>query len=408
MTALRKTLVLILCLAVALPMVGAVYAAPDASAAEAPVAAPALADGPNLLVNPGFESPYVKQCCQTAPEYFPNTPIDEVQVASGWLGWWLEPNQDPQHPGNCENVPGCTVAWHRPEYREANCGAPCANRIRSGSNAQKYFTFYSVHEAGMYQRVAGIVPGQRVRFSIYMQGWSTHSNYGPSSGQQSMGMRIGIDPFGGTNPYSGNIQWTPVNDVYDTWGFYALEAVAQAGAVTVFTYSLPVYGLQHNDIYLDDASLVVVGAGPATNPNPGAPAATAAPTQAPTGFRYVVVPGDNYYRIARKFNVSVNSILQANPTATPNLLRVGQVLIIPGVTSGPAPAPTTAAPAPATVAPAPTSSAPPAGAFTYVVQRGDNLFRLALRFGTTIARIKQLNNLTGDIIFIGQVIIIAP
>lgn len=404
MTALRKTLVLVLCLAVALPAVGAVYAAPADSHAAAPVSAPALADGPNLLVNPGFESPFVKQCCQTAPEYFPNTPIDEVQVAAGWLGWWLEPNQDPNHPGSCDNRPGCTLAWHRPEWREANCGEVCANRIRSGSNAQKYFTFFSVHEAGMYQRVTGITPGQRVRFSVYMQAWSTHSDYGPSSGQQSMGMRVGIDPFGGTNPYSGNIQWTPVNDVYDAWGFYAIEAVAQTGAVTVFTRSLPHYGFQHNDIYVDDASLVVVGAGPVTNP--GAPAPTAAPTQAPTGFRYVVVPGDNYYRIARKFGVTVNSILQANPTATPNLLRVGQVLTIPGVTSGPAP--TAAAPVPTTVAPVPTNSAPPAGAITYVVQRGDNLYRLSLRFGTTVARIKQLNNLTGDIIYIGQVLIIAP
>jgi LysM repeat protein len=399
MTALRPLIALVLCLVVSLPAAGVALAAP--------AAAPALADGPNLLVNPGFENPYVKQCCHTGPEFLPNTPIDEVQVAAGWLGWWLQPDQDPLHPGNCENKPDCHVAWHRPEWREANCGGVCANRVRSGNNAQKYFTFFSVHDAGMYQRVTGITPGQRLRFSVYMQGWSTHSDYGNSSGQQSMGMRIGIDPFGGTNPFSGSIQWTPVNDIYDAWGFYSIEAVAQGGAVTVFTRSTPVYGLQHNDIYLDDASLVVVGAGPVSPPNNNAPAPTAAPTQ-PTGFRYVVVPGDNYYRIARKFGVSVNAILQANPTATPNLLKVGQVIIIPGV-SGPAgPVPTTAAPAPTAVVPAPTSSAPPAGAFTYVVQPGDNLYRLSLRFGTTIARIKQLNNLTGDIIFIGQVLIIAP
>src|ERR1043165_8931136 len=62
------------------------------------VAAP-NADGPNLLENPGFESPYVKQCCQTdLDHYLPNTPIGEVQVAQGWFGWWLQPDQDPQHP----------------------------------------------------------------------------------------------------------------------------------------------------------------------------------------------------------------------------------------------------------------------------------------------------------------------
>ncbi len=389
MSILRKTLLLILCLVVAVPA-AAVAAAPASAPAVAAPAISVAADGPNLLVNPGFESPFVKQCCHTEPEFFPNTPIDEVQVAAGWLGWWLVPNQDPQHPGSCE-TPDCQLAWHRPEWREANCGSVCANRVRSGSNAQKYFTFFSTHEAGMYQQVGGIAPGQRLRFSIYMQGWSTHSDYGPSSGQQSMGMRIGIDPTGGSNPYSGNIQWTTVNDTYDAWGFYAIEAVAQNSTVTVFTRSLPVYGLQHNDIYLDDASLVVVGTGPA--PTGGNPVPTvAAPPQGP-GFRYVVVSGDNYYRIARKFGVTPSAILRANPTATPNLLRVGQVLIIPGVQSGPVPTPA------ATVA-------PPGDTFTYVVVAGDNLYRLSVRFNTTIARLKQLNNLVFDIIYIGQVLII--
>ncbi len=399
MPLLRKFLGFVLCLAVSLPAVAPVSAAP--------AAAPAAQEGPNLLANPGFESPYVKQCCHTAPEYFPNTPFDDVQVAAGWAAWWLEPDRDPQHPGCCHNIPGCQVAWHRPEWREANCGSPCADRVRSGGNAQKYFTFFSVHDAGMYQRVGGLAPGQRVRFSIYMQGWSTHSNYGGSSGQQTMGMRIGIDPTGGTNPYSGSIQWTAVNDVYDTWGFYAIEAVAQGGAVTVFTRSTPHYGLQHNDIYLDDASLVVVGSGPVNNPNPNPnpnPTVAAPPTPV-VGLRYVVVPGDNYYRIGRKFGVTPAAILSANPNATPNLLKVGQVLIIPGVTGG-APVPTAVVPGPGP-APVPTATlAPPANAITYVVQRGDNLFRLSLRFNTTIQRIKQLNNLTSDIIFIGQVLII--
>jgi LysM repeat protein len=404
MSALRTSLLLVLCVVVTVSSVGTVAAAT--------LSAPAAADGPNLLANPGFESPYAKQCCHTSPAFPPGTPIDEVQVAAGWSGWWLEPDQDPYHPGSCENKPGCNVAWHRPEWREAACGSPCADRVRSGGNAQKYFTFFSVHDAGMYQRAGGVAPGQRVRFSIYMQGWTTHSNYGNSDFSQSMGMRIGIDPFGGTNPYSGNVQWSAPNDVYDTWGLYAIEAVARAGAVTVFTRSTPNYGFQHNDIYLDDASLVVVGAGPA-NPNPVNPTTgpnptVAAPPTQVTGLKYVVVPGDNYYRIARRFGVSVSSILLANPTATPNLLKVGQVLIIPGVTS--VPAATVPAPAPTAMGPAaPTATvAPPANAFTYVVQRGDNLFRLSLRFNTTVQRIKQLNNLVSDIIFIGQTLIIAP
>jgi len=55
-----------------------------------------------------------------------------------------------------------TPAWHRPEYRSANCHFPiCAPRIHSGEDAQHYFTFFSLHDAGIYQQVSGITPGAR-------------------------------------------------------------------------------------------------------------------------------------------------------------------------------------------------------------------------------------------------------
>jgi LysM repeat protein len=387
---LRAILFVVLALSLAWPAVPA-------------AAAPAAADGPNLLQNPGFEGPFNKQCCHATPDFPPDQPIDEVQVAHGWRGWWLEPNQDPYHPSACD-TPGCT-AWHRPEFREANCGPVCANRIRSGSNAQKYFTFFSVHDGGLYQQVGGLASGARVRFSVYMMGWSTSTDEPTSIGPSPLNMRVGIDPFGGTNPYSPNIVWTAPFDTYDAWGLYTVEAVARGSVVTVFTRSNPVWGVNHNDLYVDDASLVVVGGAPASGG--GSPPPTPAPV---AGLRYVVQPGDNYFRIARRFGITVASIYQANNVTNPNLLKVGTVLILPGVSAPPGggPAPTAV---PSGPGPAPTATVSPAsipGAFQYTVVRGDNLFRLSLRFNTTVARIKQLNNLTGDIIFIGQVLWIAP
>ena len=308
------------------------------------------ADGPNLLKNPGFEIPYSKQCCQTDLSlFYPNTPIDEVQVPQGWFGWWLQPDLDPAHPGSCLRIADPCVAWHRPEWREANCGPVCADRFRSGNNAQKYFTFWSVHDAGMYQQVSGVAPRARLRFSVYMHAWSTNSAYGPSGGQQSMGMRVGIDPAGGTNPFSPNIVWSSVRDNYDTWGLYTVEVVALSGTVTVYTRSAPVYPLQHNDIYVDDASLVVVGA--------GAPQPT--PTRAAGG----------------------------------SILR-----------------PTSAAPSGGNIVtrePLPTPAAD--GKIYYIVRSGDTLTHIAVRFGTTVARIKLLNGFRGNvIIYTGQRIIIGP
>ena len=66
-------------------------------------AAPA-ADGPNLLQNPSFEAPFLKQCCRTdlAADQ-PPTVIDEIQMAQGWFGWWQEP--DAAHPASPNRNP---------------------------------------------------------------------------------------------------------------------------------------------------------------------------------------------------------------------------------------------------------------------------------------------------------------
>jgi LysM repeat protein len=50
------------------------------------------------------------------------------------------------------------------------------------------------------------------------------------------------------------------------------------------------------------------------------------------------------------------------------------------------------------------------GKIYYTVRRGDTLTHIAVRFGTTVARLKQLNGLTGysPIIYTGQRLIIGP
>lgn len=50
----------------------------------------------------------------------------------------------------------------------------------------------------------------------------------------------------------------------------------------------------------------------------------------PTGqTTYVVKPGDTLYKIAARYGVTVSAIVAANNIANPNLILVGQVLIIP-------------------------------------------------------------------------------
>jgi LysM repeat protein len=52
--------------------------------------------------------------------------------------------------------------------------------------------------------------------------------------------------------------------------------------------------------------------------------------QSPCGASYTVVRGDTLYRIAQRCNTNVQALLRANPAITnPNLIRAGQVITIP-------------------------------------------------------------------------------
>jgi len=57
--------------------------------------------------------------------------------------------------------------------------------------------------------------------------------------------------------------------------------------------------------------------------------AVAAADPAPTASTHTVVRGDSLYKISRQYNVRMQSIIDANNIKNPNLLVVGQKLIIP-------------------------------------------------------------------------------
>jgi len=112
---------------------------------------------------------------------------------------------------------------------------------------------------------------------------------------------------------------------------------------------------------------------------------------------YTVQSGDTLFRIALRAGTTMQAIQTANRMTTINVY-VGQTLIIPGGGNLVAPGVP-----PMGVTPTPALG----GTRTYTVRSGDNLFRIALRFGTSVAALQAVNGLAGIDIYPGQVLIIS-
>lgn len=124
-------------------------------------------------------------------------------------------------------------------------------------------------------------------------------------------------------------------------------------------------------------------------------AVASAPAGAPSGASgsYTVVAGDTLGSIATTHGTTVAALASANALSDPDLIFVGQVLVLGGGAS-------TTAPAAAAVAPTASSSGT-----TYTVQSGDTLAGIAAKEGTTWPALAAVNDLSNpNVIFVGEVL----
>ena len=91
---------------------------------------------------------------------------------------------------------------------------------------------------------------------------------------------------------------------------------------------------------------------------------------------YIVKSGDTLYSIAKKFNIKVDNLKEAN-NLTSNMLSLNQKLIIPKISNK-------------------------EDYLLYTVKKGDNLYNIANSYNTTVSDIMSLNNLSSNILSIGQ------
>ena len=95
---------------------------------------------------------------------------------------------------------------------------------------------------------------------------------------------------------------------------------------------------------------------------------------------YTVKAGDTLYGISNQYGVSVTELARLN-NITGSTIKVGQVLKIPNK-----------------------SGTNPDNMFMYTVKKGDTLYSIALKYNTTVNKIKDLNNLKSTSLTIGQIL----
>jgi LysM repeat protein len=157
-------------------------------------------------------------------------------------------------------------------------------------------------------------------------------------------------------------------------GLTTVTAPAEGGTRTVQATPIPVGGSTSTT---------------ATAPQPVV-VSTSAASGTGQSFIYTVVAGDTLAVIASRFNTTPEGIVQLNGLKDANVLALGQQLKIPGKASSAGTGSTS-------------GTGTGAATSTYTVQAGDTLGKIAVRYGTTVAALLQLNGLSNpDVLAIGQ------
>ncbi len=255
--------------------------------------------GQNLLKNPGFDWPAQTNGDVCAPGWQKDNAITPHE----WTAYWTCKSGEEVFQDQVNRPP---------EFRMMTVDIS-PDRVRSYPTSASFFNYHSLNRSvGLYQIVRDVTPGTRLRFSVWVNLLTTNSDILPlSSAREPGGLRARACIH-----TTGNVFLTPnLNDPavvcsdwirpYDTWGEAVVEATAAMNVVAVIIDATADYPVIHNDVHIDDASLVVVDSAPASaQPAPSAPSPVAAPTAESAPAVVVKTPTANL-RAAPSFNGAI-------------------------------------------------------------------------------------------------------
>ncbi|SEU10039.1 peptidoglycan endopeptidase LytF/peptidoglycan endopeptidase LytE [Salinibacillus kushneri] len=101
---------------------------------------------------------------------------------------------------------------------------------------------------------------------------------------------------------------------------------------------------------------------------------------------HTVMPGESLTTLAKKYDTTVDGMKEVNHLNS-DLIRVGQILIIPAIVSS-------------------QSARSPEKSTSYTVMSGDSLWGIANRYDVSVNAIKSANDLTSNVINVGQTLTI--
>ena len=238
---------------------------------------------PAPLVNGGFELDWSVESSHRALRFNTDGSVDDVlvdniQTPPGWITWFRHGEPTEPDPNNPEGW-----FWNQPEVRLTRKTQP--DRMHSGKYGLQLFTVMRLHDAGFLQQV-NVTPGELVRLGGWSHAWSynggvtetellaywsegSHVGFnhffalegteGLDGGDRNFTFLLGIDPYGGLDPYADTVVWGQGAHIYNA--FHQVPSVittSQSPTVTVFLRSRTLLRWRTNDAYWDDITLEVL------------------------------------------------------------------------------------------------------------------------------------------------------
>lgn len=177
--------------------------------------------------------------------------------------------------------------------------------------------------------------------------------------------------------YNYDMSMAGRNPAVNYWKFYALWQWTDVGRLNGYNGNLDC------DVFYGDEAAwdkYIGNETPTLEENNTIPVVI--PAQDLSTIAYTVKKGDTLSEIAKEYGTTVNEIASLNNISNPNIIYVGQYLVIPT-----------------------TSNANISTATTYTVKNGDTLSGIANKFGTTYQKLAEINRISNpNKIYAGQVL----